>query len=188
MLFRPRHFYSTPSNPVPCPALLRDKPCTLPRCLFSHDLKLPPPPPAPPPSKHTAAAQLEEDEDPYEPPPAEAYDDSYEPSPAVVPENTQDLRLKAIVEAANRRDVDVREKRPRSSDQLEERKVVIDVDSAGDTPAATKHTSKDSALASPDAWPTPAQASKKVKISKKDEVPPDTFYGSPVCFIVLTLL
>jgi hypothetical protein len=96
--------------------------------------------------------------------------------------------LKAIVEDANRRDVDMREKRPRSSDSSEERKVVIDVDSAGDAPAATKHTTRDSALASPDTWPTPAQASKKVKISKKDEVPPDTFYGSPVCFIVRTRL
>jgi hypothetical protein len=142
---------------------------------------MPPPPPAPPPSK-SAAPLLAEDS--YEPPLVEP-DNNYEPPPVVEPEKTIDHRLRAIVEGAKKRDVDVREKRPRSTDREEDLKVAVNVDLAGNavvTAAGNCSTTKDSVLASSSAWPTPAQASKKVKISKKDEVAPDTFYGSQVCF------
>ncbi|KAA8907568.1 hypothetical protein FN846DRAFT_946927 [Sphaerosporella brunnea] len=196
MLFRPRYFYSTPTSPIPCPALLDSKPCTLPRCLFSHDIRLPPPPPAPPPLKSVAQpAAAEEGDDNYEPPLVKE-DDSYEPQPQedddgyeppetiATPkkQKTVDPRLKAIVENAEKqRDVDLRDKRQRSL----ERKVLLDVGSTEDLEgdaaaevAASNSTTKESLLPLLDDWPTPAQANKKAKISKKDEVSPDNFYGS----------
>ncbi|KAI5853832.1 hypothetical protein BZA05DRAFT_270923 [Tricharina praecox] len=190
-MFRPLRLFSKAADPIFCPAALDGQPCIIPQCFFSHEVYLPQPPPAPPPPSKPITAPAPA------PTPTEP-EDSYEPPPAITPpKKTVDPRLRDIVEgkkiteAKKTQDlVAARDKRPRSVEvQCGAAKDVKDAINS-----ATKGASKavetgnvspgaSSVIASSDAWPTPAQSSKKLKTSKAggSDVPVDEFYGNHVC-------
>jgi hypothetical protein len=197
-MFRPLCLFSKAADPVPCPALLDGESCIIPQCFFSHDVCLPLPLLAPlPPFKPTIAPAPAPAPTPV-PVPAPAESDGKESLPTV-PKKTVDRRLrdivggKQILEAKKTQDpVAARDKRPRSA----ELQCRFAKDVKGAVKSATKGASKveigevsagaSSAIAESDAWPTPAQSSKKLKTSKTGEsdVSIDGSHGPHVCFLL----
>jgi hypothetical protein len=181
-MFSPLNLFSSASNPIPCPALLENQLCPIPRCLFSHDVKPAPPPPAPPPLPEAVVTTVNNA-------PPVAVDNPEPPKPPP-PLSATEKRLREIVEGKTQ-DVAVGRRQSKSPDQGGSTQLLTD-----DGPPTKRRASASTAsirpadtpeeLASLSAWPTPAQSmGKKATAPKGGGVSLGEFYETQVSVTIL---